>query len=162
TIGFLNTASADAFAGRLRAFHRGLRDAGYVEGRDVTFAYRWADGHNDRGRELATDLVRQHVSVIVANYPVALDAKLASGTIPIPFQSAPDPVKVGLVASLNRPGANVTGVHLIGVALEAKRLDILHHLVAPDVSIGVLLNPGNPIVDLQVRELQDAARAIGR
>jgi putative ABC transport system substrate-binding protein len=159
-VGFLNSASADAFPDRTRAFRQALSAADYIEGQSVTIEYRWADGQNDRVPALAADLVRRQVGVIVANYPPVLAVKAATGTIPIVFTSAADPVKAGLVASFNRPGGNVTGVSLIGSALEAKRLDLLHQLTPGAVVIGVLVNPKNPDADLQLRELQDAADVI--
>ena len=161
-VGFLNTASADAFPDRTRAFRQGLGEAGYIEGQHVTIEYRWADGQNDRVPALAADLVRRQVGVIVANYPAVLAVKAATETIPIVFTSAADPVKAGLVASFNRPGGNVTGVSLIGSALEAKRLDLLHQLAPGATLIGVLVNPKNPDTDLQLRELQEAAAVIKR
>jgi putative ABC transport system substrate-binding protein len=137
-----------------------LSEAGYIEGQSVTIEYRWADGQNDRVPALAADLVHRQVGVIVANYPPVLAAKAATGTIPIVFTSAADPVKAGLVASFNRPGGNATGVSLIGSALEAKRLDLLHQLTPGAALIGALVNPKNPDADLQARELQDAAAVI--
>jgi ABC-type uncharacterized transport system substrate-binding protein len=127
----------------------------------MAIEYRWAEGQNDRVPALAADLVRLQVGVIVANYPPVLAAKAATATIPIVFTSGADPVKVGLVASFNRPGGNVTGVHLIG-ALETKRLELLHQLVPGAASIGVLVNPKFPDVDRQLRELQEAAGVINR
>ena len=159
-VGFLNSASADAFPERSRAFHQALSEAGYIEGQSVTIEYRWADGQNDRVPTLAADLVRRQAGVIVANYPAVLVVKAATGTIPIVFTSAADLVKAGLVVSFNRPGGNATGVSLIGSALEAKRLDLLHQLTPRAALIGVLVNPKNPDADLQLRELQDAADVI--
>jgi putative ABC transport system substrate-binding protein len=159
-VGFLNSASANAFPDRMRAFHRGLRETGYVEGQNVTMEYRFADGQNDRVPALAAELVRRQVGVIVANYPPVLAAKAATNTIPIVFTSAADPVKAGLVASFNRPGGNITGVHLIGSELERKRLELLHELVPGAVLIGVLVNPKNPDANVQLRELHEAAVVI--
>ena len=159
-VGFLNSASANAFPDRMRAFHQGLREAGYVEGQNVTMEYRFADGQNDRVPALAAELVRRQVGVIVANYPPVLAAKAATNTIPIVFTSAADPVKAGLVASFNRPGGNITGVHLIGSELERKRLELLHELVPGAVLIGVLVNPKNPDANVQLRELHEAAVVI--
>ena len=160
-IGFLNNQSQDTFADRVGGFRRGLAETGYVEGQNVAIEYRWAAGQNDRVPALVADLVRLQVEVIVANYPPVLAAKAATATIPIVFTSGADPVKVGLVASFNRPGGNVTGVHLIG-ALETKRLELLHQLVPGAASIGVLVNPKFPDVDRQLRELQEAAGVINR
>ena len=159
-VGFLNSASANAFPDRMRAFHQGLRETGYVEGQNVTIEYRFADGQNDRVPALAAELVRRQVGVIVANYPPVLAAKAATNMIPIVFTSAADPVKAGFVASFNRPGGNITGVHLIGSELERKRLELLHELVPGPVLMGVLVNPKNPDADVQLRELQEAAGVI--
>jgi putative tryptophan/tyrosine transport system substrate-binding protein len=128
----------------------------------VIVEYRWADGQYDRVPSLAADLVRQKVSAIVANYPPVLEAKKATDTIPIIFTSAADPVEIGLVTSLNRPGANVTGIYLVVQALEAKRLDLLNKLVTGAASIGVLANPKFRDTDRQLRELQDAATSLKR
>jgi putative ABC transport system substrate-binding protein len=159
-VGFLNSASANAFPDRMRAFHQGLRETGYVEEQNVMIEYRFADGQNDRVPALAAELVRRQVGVIVANYPPVLAAKAATNMIPIVFTSAADPVKAGLVASFNRPGGNITGVHLIGSELERKRLELLHELVPGAVLMGVLVNPKNPDADVQLRELQEAAGVI--
>src|SRR5262245_18301970 len=160
-IGFLNNQSQDTFADRVGGFRRGLAETGYVEGQNVAIEYRWAAGQNDRVPALAADLVRLQVGVIVANYPPVLAAKAATATIPIVFTSGADPVKLGLVASFNRPGGNVTGVHLIG-ALESKRLELLHQLVPAAATIGVLLNPKNPEAKSQLRDLQEASSLIKR
>ena len=159
-IGFLNNVSADTIPDRVLGFRQGLSEAGYIEGQNVKIEYRWADGHNDRVPALATDLVRRQVRVIAANYPPVLAAKAATTTIPIVFTSAADPVKVGLVASFNRPEANLTGVYLIGPELETKRLEILRQIVPGAVSIGVLANPNYPDADRQLGELQAAARVV--
>jgi putative tryptophan/tyrosine transport system substrate-binding protein len=161
-IGFLSSQSKSTFADRVRGFLRGLAEAGYVEGRNVAIEYRWGEGHYDRVAALAADLVSRQVAVIVANYPPVLAAKGASATIPIVFTSAADPVKAGLVASLNRPGGNVTGVHLVGLTLDTKRLELLRQLVPDAASIGVLVNPSFPDADNQIRELNQAAVAIQR
>ena len=160
--GFLNSQSADAIAARVAGFRRGLAEEGYAEGQNVLIDYRWADDQYDRVPALAADLVRRQVQVIAANYPPVLAAKAATATIPIVFTSGADPVKIGLVASLNRPGANITGIHLIAVALEAKRLEILHELVPGAAPIGVLVNPKYPDADLELREIEDAAGVIRR
>jgi len=156
-VGFLNNASADTIPDRVRGFRQGLSETGYVEGKNVTIEYRWADGQNDRVPALAADLVRRQVRLIVANFPPVLAAKAATATIPIVFTSGADPVRIGLVASFNRPGGNVTGVYLIGSETEAKRLEILHQLVPEAVSIGVLANPTYPDADRELRALHDAA-----
>ena len=161
-IGFLSSQSPDTFADRVGGFRRGLAETGYVEGQNVVIEYRWAEGQYDRLPALAADLVRRQVGVIVANYPPVLAAKAATATIPIVFTSAADPIKVGLVASFNRPGGNITGVHLIGLAMETKRLELLHQLVPGAASIGVLVNPKYPDADLKLRELQEAAGVLKR
>ena len=161
-VGFLNSESQNAFAHRLAGFQRGLAEEGYVEGRNVTIEYRWAEGHYDGIPALAADLVRRSVDVIVANYPPVLDAKKTTSTIPIVFTSAADPVKVGLVAGLNRPGANATGVYFIAQALEAKRLNLLHEIVSGTAPIGILANPKFLDAGQQFQELQGAAAALKR
>ena len=164
-IGFLHSASAAAFAAPLAAFHKGLSEAGYVEGQNVAIDYRWAEGQNDRLSALAAELVRQRVAVIVTPGSTAatLAAKAATATIPIVFYIATDPVKVGLVASLNRPDGNATGISDYGVQLGGKRLGLLHELLPGAARFGVLVNPDNPFVtESSATELQTAASAIGR
>jgi len=163
-IGFLNNLSPGAIAGPVSAFREGLKEGGYVEGRNLAIEYRWAESHNERLPELAADLVRRRVMVIVATGGggSALAAKAATTTIPTVFSSATDPVELGLVASLNRPGGNATGVHVMTNSLEAKRLGLLHELVPDAAIIAVLINPGTPGADSQLTEVQTAARAIAR
>jgi len=162
-IGFLNPASPDGFVDRLRGFRQGLKDTGYVEGENVTIEYRWAENHIERLPLLAADLVRRQVNVIAAfagDIP-AVVAKAATTTIPIVFLNGADPVKSGLVASLNRPGGNVTGISLLAGTVNAKRLDLIHELV-PRVALVAVLN--NPIVteaETRLRDLQGAARTLG-
>jgi putative tryptophan/tyrosine transport system substrate-binding protein len=163
-IGYLSSRSAGESASVVAAFNNGLSEAGYVEGRNLTIEYRWADGRYDRLPALAADLVARQVAVIFApgGTDPALAAKAATDKIPIVFISAADPVRPGLVASLNRPGGNVTGVSLIGSTLETKRLDILHRLVPTAAVIGALVNPNYPDTSFELRELQAAARSIGQ
>jgi ABC-type uncharacterized transport system substrate-binding protein len=164
-IGFLHSASAAAFAALVAAFRKELSQAGYVEGQNVAIEYRWADGHNERLPALAAELVRRRVDVIVTPVSTAatLAAKAATATIPIVFVIGADPVKIGLVASLNRPGGNATGISDIGVELGAKRLGLLHDLLPTAMRFAVLVNPDNPfITEPFVKELQTAASAIGQ
>jgi putative tryptophan/tyrosine transport system substrate-binding protein len=162
-IGFLSSASAEAWAPQLAGFRDGLKESGFVEGSNVLIEYRWAKGQYDRLPALAADLVDRRVNVIFATGGSApgQSAKAATTKIPIVFESGGDPVKAGLVASLNRPGGNVTGVSWVASALGAKRLDLLHQLVPKASLIGVLVNPNYPEADFQVRELQHAAGSIG-
>src|ERR1700738_4163524 len=142
-IGFLSNASPDLFAIRLRAFRQGLGEAGYAEGRNVAVEFRWAENQNDRLPALAADLVHRQVAVIVApGIPSALAAKAATTTIPIVFEGSPDPG--GLVASLARPGGNLTGVTNLNAELGPKRLELLHELVPTATMIALLVNPTNP------------------
>jgi putative ABC transport system substrate-binding protein len=163
-IGFLHPQSPDAYANRLRGFHRGLKDAGYVEGENVTIEYRWAEGQIDRLPALAAELVRRQVAVIVATpgtVPV-LVAKAATATIPIVFLVSEDPVQLGVVASLARPGGNLTGINFFNAELTAKRLEILRELVPAATRVAVLLNPdfaSNAATTL--RDVEAAARVLG-
>jgi putative ABC transport system substrate-binding protein len=164
-IGFLHSASAAAYAHLVAAFGKGLSEAGYSEGQNVAIEYRWSEGHNERLPALAAELVRRQVAVIVTPGSTAatLAAKAATTTIPIVFLSAVDPVKTGLVASLKRPGGNITGVSDIGVELAAKRLGLLHELLPGAARFALLVNPNNPgITEAFVPEAQTAASAIGR
>jgi putative tryptophan/tyrosine transport system substrate-binding protein len=161
-IGLLNNNSPHLWVSSLRAFHQGLREAGYVEGQNVAIAYRWADDQYDRLPALAADLVRRQVAVITTNSTtVSLVAKAATATIPIVFGVSDDPVKNGLVASLNRPGGNLTGATSLGVETAAKLLEQLHKLL-PSESIGLLVNPSNRVTAEQItNDLQAAAPALG-
>ena len=162
-IGYLGSGLADDQASLVEATRRGLKEAGYVEGQNLTIEYRWAEGHYDRLPAFATELVRRPVALIIAagGSDPARAAKHATSAIPIVFITAADPIKTGLVASLNRPEANVTGISLIGSALEAKRLELLHEML-PQVSvIGVLINPKYPAARTQAQEVAEAAMRLG-
>ena len=160
-IGFLNGASSWEYSERAAAFRQGLSQAGYVEGRNVLIEYRWAEGHYERLPIMAADLVHRGVAVIFANGPAVLEAKVATTTIPIVFNVAADPVQVGLVASLNRPGGNLTGVSNLGVEVGPKRLELLHELLPTATNIALLINPASPNAETQSREMEAAARASG-
>jgi putative tryptophan/tyrosine transport system substrate-binding protein len=162
-VGFLSPTSRAPYAHVTAAFGQGLREAGYVEGESVTVEYRWAEGRYDQLRVLAADLVRHRVAVIAAigGSPSAVAARTATQTIPIVFIMGDDPVRLGLVTSLNRPTTNVTGVMVVAVDLEQKRLQLLHELVPKASVIAALLNPDNPQFETQSREVSTAARAIG-
>jgi putative ABC transport system substrate-binding protein len=160
-IGFLSGGSPNAFADRLANFREGLSQTGYVEYRNVGIDYRWAEGQYDRLPALAADLVRKQVTAIVANTsPAALAAKAETTTIPIVFTGVDDPVKYSLVASLSRPGGNVTGVSFFAVELAAKRLGMLHELVPNAAVVAMLVNPHNPTAGTELRGVQEAARAL--
>ena len=162
-VGFLNSGSPDGYALQVNAFRQGLKEAGYVEGQNVTIEYRWANDQNDRLAALADDLVRRRVSVIAAtSTPANLVAKAATSTIPIVFTAGGDPVQLGLVASLNQPGGNVTGVTQLAVELAPKRLEVLHELVPTASVIALLVNPNDPTQTETVsRETESAARRLG-
>jgi ABC-type uncharacterized transport system substrate-binding protein len=160
-IGFLNGSSAWESAHLVAAFGQGLSEIGYVDGRNVVIDYRWAEGRYDRLPVLAADLVRRQVAVIASNTPATIAAKAATTTIPIVFSSGGDPIKLGFVASLSRPGGNVTGVSFFSTTLEAKRLGILRELVPTAAMIAVVLNPNFPDAEAQSREVQEAARTLG-
>jgi putative ABC transport system substrate-binding protein len=162
-IGFLNSSSPDADGDRMRAYRRGLSETGYVEGRNVTIEYRWADGQNDRLPSLAADLVHRGVNVIVTGgTPATLAAKAATTTIPIVFILSTDPVQAGLIASLNRPGANLTGVTGLNVELASKKLELLHELLPAVTIIALLVNPTNAIAAKnESRAVQAAAQTLG-
>jgi putative ABC transport system substrate-binding protein len=163
-IGFLGSASPDLWTGRLRAFHQGLSETGYLLGKDVAIEYRWAEGQNDRLLALAADLVRRQVSVIAApgSTPAALAAKAATTTIPIVFELASDPIELGLVASLARPGGNATGVTSLNAEVGPKRLELLHELVPTATIVALLVNPTNPTLsESTTKALQAAGRTLG-
>jgi putative ABC transport system substrate-binding protein len=163
-IGYLGVSSFEKSAGRsLHAFKRGLAESGYVEDRNVTIEYRWADDEYDRLPALAVELVQRGVEVLVAaGSPAALPAKAATTVIPIVFMIGSDPVELGLVAGLNRPGGNLTGVAYLNVEVAPKRLELLHELIPTAKSIALLVNPANPVVaDAQAKELQAAISTLG-
>jgi putative tryptophan/tyrosine transport system substrate-binding protein len=163
-IGFLSAEWPDLFADRLRVFHGGLSETGYVEGRNVGVEYRWAEGRNDRLPALAADLVRRQVTVIVTagSTPATLAARAATTTIPIVFYLGADPVEVGLVTSLSRPGGNLTGVVTLNVEVGAKRLELLHELAPTATIVALLLNPTSPtLTETLSRDPQAAARKLG-
>jgi putative ABC transport system substrate-binding protein len=161
-VGFLGGETPELRAAGVRALRQGLSEQGYIEGRNFAFEFRWAGGQSDRLPSLASDLVRRQVAVIVAGgTPPALAAKAATSTIPILFNTGGDPVELGLVSSLNRPGANLTGATELNVEIGPKRLELLHEL-APTVRIvGLLVNPANPNGDALRRQVQAAAQTLG-
>ena len=163
-IGFLHLTSLEMKQSYLAAFHRGLGETGYVEGRNVAVEYRWGQGHNDRLPSLVAELVRLQVSVIVVleSTAGALAAKAATQTIPIVFMQGADPVRIGLVSSLNHPGGNLTGINLFLAEVAAKRFGLLLELVPSAKSIGYLYNPTNPVfAETETKEVQAAADALG-
>jgi len=162
-IGFLDSSSADEYAPFLAAFRAGLGEAGFVEGHNVAVEYRWAEGHYDRLPALALELVRHPVAVLVATgITAARAARAETSTIPIVFNTGGDPVRFGLVASLNRPGGNVTGVASLGKVLVAKRFELLRELVPKADTIAFLVNPNNAVADLDSNDAQSAAAALGQ
>jgi putative tryptophan/tyrosine transport system substrate-binding protein len=163
-IGYLSSGFRESDAFRVAPLRQGLNEVGYVEGENVAIEYRWAEGQNDRFPALVADLVRRRrMTVIIAGgLPAALAAKAATTTIPIVFNTGGDPVEVGLVASLNRPGGNVTGVSFLNNMLTAKQLELLHELVPHAAVIGFLANPNNPILaESDTRNVREAARTLG-
>jgi putative tryptophan/tyrosine transport system substrate-binding protein len=160
-IGFLDPTSSDTFEARVRAFRQGLKDTGYVEGENVAITYRFAENQIDRLPELAADLVRRQVAVIATLANGALASKAATTTIPIVFLLAEDPVKVGLVTSLARPGGNLTGINFFSAELVAKRLGLLREVVPTATRVAVLVNPTGPNSETTSRDAQSAARATG-
>jgi putative ABC transport system substrate-binding protein len=160
-IGFLRSAPLADVAHFITAFRNGLKEAGFDENQNVAIEFRSADGHTDRLPALVADLIRRPVAVIVADNNAALAAKVATKTVPIVFGSGGDPVRNGLVTSLNRPGGNVTGVSFLGGVLGAKRLELLLQLIPEAAKIAVLVNPGTPTTETERKDLQAAAQTIG-
>jgi putative ABC transport system substrate-binding protein len=161
-IGFMHARSADDTVGQVLAFRRGLAEAGLVEGQSVKIEYHFADGQYDQLPLMAADFVRQAVSLIVAaSDPSAQAAKAATATIPIVFAVGNDPIKLGLVGSYNRPGGNATGINILTAAMEAKRLGLLHEIVPQAAVVGLIVNPNYAQATAQVRQIEDAAHAIG-
>jgi putative tryptophan/tyrosine transport system substrate-binding protein len=163
-MGLLDGRAADTTADRLRGFHRGLKESGYVEGENVAIVYRWAEGQTDRLPELAAELVRRQVAVIAATggTPAALAAKSATTTVPIVFAVPEDPVKLGLVHSLARPGNNMTGINFFNAEVAAKRLELLRELVPTATRVAVLVNPANVAnTEANLKSVQSAAPAMG-
>ena len=163
-IGFLSSASPAQGTSFVAAFRQGLNEIGYIEGKNVGIEFRWAEGHYDRLPELAANLVSRQVAVVVASGGTgpALAAKAATSTIPIVYTGVPDPVGMGLVASLGRPGGNVTGVSFLAVELNAKRMELLHELVPKATVIALLVNPDNPGAESNVKQAQRDARLFGQ
>src|SRR5262245_38983238 len=162
-IGFLNVASPDGYQPMTAAFRQGLQESGYVDGQNVTIEYRWAEGRNDRLPLMAADLVHRKVTVIAATTtPAALAAKAATTTIPIVFETSGDPVRLGLVASLSRPGGNITGVTNLTAEVTPKRLELLHELVPTATVIPLLVNPSNTdLTEIALRASQAASQTLG-
>ena len=161
-IGFLNGASPGGYAPMVAAFRQGLKELGYIEGQNVAIEFRWAEGQYDRLPALATDLVRRQATVIAAtSTPAAQAAKAVTSSTPIVFTTGADPVELGLVASLNRPGGNVTGVSFLVNELTAKQLEVLHQTIPREALIGFLVNPAFANAASQMREAQNAAHALG-
>jgi putative tryptophan/tyrosine transport system substrate-binding protein len=162
-VGFLSPQAAAASTHLLAAVRRGLNETGFIEGQNVAIEARWAEGRYDRLPVLAAELIHLGVTVIVASAPpAALAVRAATSTVPIVFSSGIDPVKLGLVAGLNRPGGNITGVSPLNQQLEAKRLEILHALVPKTTAIAMLVNPNNPRIDIQLKGVEAAASTLGR
>src|SRR5258707_12052184 len=163
-VGFLGAPSAAPYTRYVAAVHQGLKEVGYIEHQNVTMEYRWADGQYDRLPAMAADLVSRRVAVIVpiGGAPATMAAKAATSTIPIVFNLGADPIQLGLVANLNRPGGNITGIAMMSVEIETKRLELLHELAPASTSIAILLNPANAQAQSQEREAQAAARLLSR
>jgi ABC-type uncharacterized transport system substrate-binding protein len=163
-IGFLNTQSPESIPHWMAGFHQGLKETGFVEGQNVAVEYRWAQGQYNQLPELAADLVRRQVAVLAATggEPSPQVAKAATQTIPIVFTANGDPVRNGLVASLNRPGGNATGITIFGPATVTKRVQLLHELVPKAAAVAYLMNPNNPNADFELRAAETAAVSLGK
>jgi putative ABC transport system substrate-binding protein len=161
-IGFLNAASLDEYRPMVDAFHQGLQETGYVDGQNATIEYRWAEDHYDRLPALAADLVQQKVTVIAATTtPAALAAKAATSTVPIVFTTGGDPIQLGLIASLSRPGGNVTGSTQLSVEVGPKRLELARELFPGATTVALLVNPANPLAATVSKDLQAVADTLG-
>jgi putative tryptophan/tyrosine transport system substrate-binding protein len=161
-VGFLNSESPDMYAAMVKAFSYGLNEAGFIEGQNVAIEYRWANGQNDKLPAMAADLIGRQVTVIAANTSATLAARAATTTIPIVFSTSSDPVALGFVASLNRPGGNVTGVSNLNIQLAPKRLEVMHEFVPTAKIIALLVNPANPTVtEIELKSVQGAAHVLG-
>ena len=162
-VGILGATTAQGYAAQMAAFQQGLKETGFVEGHNVAIEYRWAEDRYDRLPELAADLVRRQVAVIatIGGNAAAMTAKAATSTIPVVFHGSIDPVEAGFVASLNRPGGNLTGVVTLNIDTGQKRLELIHELVPTATTIGLLLNPTNAVAETQSKDLQAAARTLG-
>jgi putative ABC transport system substrate-binding protein len=160
-VAFIDPGDSNGDAPLVAAFRKGLNDTGFVDGTNVTIEVHWLQGKFDHVSALTAELVSRQVAAIASTTPGALAAKAATSTIPIVFASGGDPVKLGLVTSLNRPAGNITGVSFFGALMESKRLGLLHEMVPQAGVIAVLMNPSNPVIDTQSREIDDAAHALG-
>jgi putative ABC transport system substrate-binding protein len=160
-IGFLNGSSPGGYEPMVKAFRQGLKEAGYIDGQNVSIEYRWAEGHYDRLPDMAADLIQRQVSVIAANTPANLVAKNATSVVPIVFTTSSDPVSAGLVNSLNRPDGNVTGISQLNVEIAPKRLELAHELIPTSTSVALLINPANPQGETILRTVQAAATSMG-
>jgi len=161
-IGFLHGASSDGYEAMATSFRQGLKEAGYFDGQNVAIEFRWADGHYDQLPAMAPDLVHRKVAVIAAGgTPAAFAAKAATSTIPTAILVGVDPVRLGLVESLNRPGGNMTGLAVLTVELEAKKLEVLHELLPSATAIALLVNPTNVLTESETKDVQAAAHSLG-
>jgi putative tryptophan/tyrosine transport system substrate-binding protein len=163
-VGFLSSLSQFESSNLVAAFRRGLSETGFIEGQNIAVDYRWADGRYERLPAMAADLISRRVALLVSTggHPPLLAAKAAATTVPIVFSTGVDPVKTGIIASFSRPGANLTGVHVLTTGLEAKRFGLLQELAPTSAAIAVLANPSNPNTQTQLNDVHDAARAVAR